>query len=120
MEKQPSEKSAGTFNPPQLGLRLYSINIFIQLRERDEEAKELKAKLDDLGDDFQNLQETKNALDTEIAVYRKLMETEENRLGIEIGLEINSYCPQIKFYFEIAFNPSYYPKDKLSESVKCT
>ena len=32
--------------------------------------------------EFQDLQETKHALDMEIAVFRKLMETEEDRLGL--------------------------------------
>jgi len=54
-----------------------------QLLDKDEEIFNILEKTSKLEDDFKNLQETKNALDTEIAVYRKLMETEEDRLGIQ-------------------------------------
>ena len=39
-------------------------------------------RISDKQRDFQSLQETKAALDTEIAVFRKLMETEEDRMGL--------------------------------------
>ena len=54
----------------------------IQLADKDGEISQLLDKISDQQKDFQSLQETKAALDTEIAVYRKLMETEEDRMGI--------------------------------------
>ena len=36
-------------------------------------------------EDYQTLQQTKTALDMEIAVYKSLLESEEDRLGIEKG-----------------------------------
>ena len=53
------------------------------MADKNSEIEDLKSKLSEMEDDFQTLQENKNALDTEIAVYRKLMESEEDRLGIE-------------------------------------
>ena len=52
-------------------------------------AKEVVKKfLEDINDqenDYKNLLEDKNALDMEISVYKKLMESEEERLGITTG-----------------------------------
>ena len=56
--------------------------MIIQLSDKDGEISELLDKISDQQKDFQSLQETKAALDTEIAVYRKLMETEEDRMGL--------------------------------------
>ena len=56
--------------------------MMIQLFDKDGEISELLEKISDQQKDFQSLQETKAALDTEIAVYRKLMETEEDRMGL--------------------------------------
>ena len=56
--------------------------MMIQLTDKDGEISELLEKISDQQKDFQSLQETKAALDTEIAVYRKLMETEEDRMGL--------------------------------------
>ena len=54
----------------------------IQLTDKDEEISELLDKISDQQKDYQSLQETKAALDTEIAVFRQLMETEEDRMGL--------------------------------------
>ena len=56
--------------------------MIIQLSDKDGEISELLDKISDQQKDFQSLQETKAALDTEIAVFRKLMETEEDRMGL--------------------------------------
>ena len=56
--------------------------MMIQLTNKDEEISELLDKISDQQKDYQSLQETKAALDTEIAVFRKLMETEEDRMGL--------------------------------------
>ncbi len=48
-------------------------------------AGEIKRLLDQLADqlkEYQNLQDLKVQLDMEIAVYRRLLETEEDRLGL--------------------------------------
>ena len=54
----------------------------LQMTEKDQEVVDLLEKLSDQEKEFQDLQETKHALDMEIAVFRKLMETEEDRLGL--------------------------------------
>ena len=54
----------------------------IQMTEKDGKICELLDKISGQEQEFQSLQETKAALDTEIAVYRKLMETEEDRMGL--------------------------------------
>ena len=56
-----------------------------QLGAKDEEIQRL---LDELGNqlrEYQILMDTKVALDMEIAVFRRLLESEEDRLGIHIG-----------------------------------
>ena len=52
------------------------------MTEKDHEVADLLEKQTDQEKEFQDLQETKHALDMEIAVFRKLMETEETRLGL--------------------------------------
>ena len=56
--------------------------VLIQMTEKDGKICELLDKISGQEQEFQSLQETKAALDTEIAVYRKLMETEEDRMGL--------------------------------------
>merc|ERR1712113_1232031 len=49
---------------------------------------EIKRLLEDISgqeEEYKTLLEDKNALDTEISVYKKLMESEEERLGIKTG-----------------------------------
>lgn len=47
--------------------------------ERDREIQELRNRLEELGRDYEELVTTKSTLDAEIAIYRKLLEGEENR-----------------------------------------
>ena len=52
---------------------------------------EIKRLLEDISgqeDEYKTLLEDKNALDMEISVYKKLMESEEERLGIKTGIDI--------------------------------
>ncbi|UJR26174.1 hypothetical protein I4U23_007517 [Adineta vaga] len=51
--------------------------------ERDREIQELRARLEELGRDYDELVTTKSSLDAEIAIYRKLLEGEENRGGLK-------------------------------------
>lgn len=52
------------------------------LVERDEEIENLKALIEQMQIDYQNLLDTKIGLDREIATYRKLLDSEEERLNI--------------------------------------
>ena len=56
-----------------------------EIENRDSEIEKLLNTVTKQSEDYQTLQETKNALDMEIAVYRKLMESEEDRLGLQSG-----------------------------------
>ena len=49
-------------------------------------------------DEYKNLLEDKNALDMEISVYKKLMESEEERLGIKTG---NQKCLPSQLYIAL-------------------
>ncbi|CAF4428507.1 unnamed protein product [Rotaria sp. Silwood2] len=50
--------------------------------ERDDEIQHLKQILEQMQNDYQNLVDTKIGLDREIATYRKLLDSEEERLNI--------------------------------------
>jgi hypothetical protein len=52
---------------------------------RDEKIQKLLEDISIQLEDYQTLQQTKTALDMEIAVYKRLLESEEDRLGIEKG-----------------------------------
>ena len=89
----------------------------IQLTDKDEEISELLDKISDQQKDYQSLQETKAALDTEIAVFRQLMETEEDRMGLsETGgeeicksdLTLDLSC----FSWEIRINDTRFVQDR--------
>ena len=49
------------------------------LAERDEEIQNLKQVIEQMQMDYQNLLDTKIGLDREIATYRKLLDSEEER-----------------------------------------
>lgn len=52
------------------------------LIERDDEIVHLKQLIDQMQSDYQNLLDSKIGLDREIATYRKLLDSEEERLNI--------------------------------------
>ncbi|CAF4878878.1 unnamed protein product, partial [Rotaria socialis] len=52
------------------------------LIERDDELQNLKALIEQMQIDYQNLLDTKIGLDREISTYRKLLDSEEERLNI--------------------------------------
>merc|ERR1719239_300049 len=56
-----------------------------QLGAKDEEIQRLLDELSNQLKEYQTLMDTKVALDMEIAVFRRLLESEEDRLGIHIG-----------------------------------
>ncbi len=52
------------------------------LIERDDEIQNLKQIIEQMQNDYQNLLDTKIGLDREISTYRKLLDSEEERLNI--------------------------------------
>jgi len=58
-----------------------------QLAAKDNEIQRLLDELSNQLEQYQNLMDTKIALDMEIAVFRRLLESEEDRLGISIDGE---------------------------------
>jgi len=54
-----------------------------QVSAKEQELRRLQEELRQQGDQYTRLLDTKVALDMEIAVFRRLLETEEDRLGME-------------------------------------
>ena len=57
----------------------------IQIAEKDAKIRETLEEIQKQMEAYQNLMQIKTALDMEIAVYKKLLESEEDRLGIVAG-----------------------------------
>ena len=76
-----------------------------QLAAKDNEIKRLLDELSRQLEEYQNLMDTKIGLDMEIAVFRRLLESEEDRLGISIdeggkfhnSLILTHICKHLKF-----------------------
>merc|ERR1712227_766531 len=62
-----------------------------QVAAKDNEIKRLLDELSRQLEEYQNLMDTKIGLDMEIAVFRRLLESEEDRLGISIDGEDDSF-----------------------------
>jgi len=58
-----------------------------QLAAKDDEIQHLLDELKNQLNEYQTLMDNKVALDMEIAVFRRLLESEEDRLGIDVGDE---------------------------------
>jgi len=56
-----------------------------QIAEKDAKIQKTLAEIQKQMEAYQNLMQIKTALDMEIAVYKKLLESEEDRLGINVG-----------------------------------
>ena len=70
-----------------------------QLAAKDSEIKRLLDELSRQLEEYQNLMDTKIGLDMEIAVFRRLLESEEDRLGIDndpLGIRQIHCEPQTK------------------------
>ena len=61
---------------------LFNYKTCIQILNRDENIQKLLEDISIQLEDYQALQLTKTALDMEIAVYKRLLESEEDTLGI--------------------------------------
>merc|ERR1712218_169910 len=66
-----------------------------QLAAKDNEIKRLLDELSRQLEEYQNLMDTKIGLDMEIAVFRRLLESEEDRLGISIDGADDSFDGEI-------------------------
>ena len=60
------------------------ISHIVQVGAKDREINKLLDELRRHQQQYQNLMDTKIILDMEIAVYRKLLESEEDRLGLAV------------------------------------
>ena len=87
---------------------LFNYNTFIQILNRDEKIQKLLEDISKQVEDYQALQHTKTALDMEIAVYKRLLESEEDRLGIEKGSlyhhNIKHISDSLRLLFQIPTN----------------
>ncbi|CAF1188353.1 unnamed protein product [Rotaria sp. Silwood1] len=72
--------------------------------ERDKKIKELRNRLEDLEQNYNELISTKISLDSEIAIYRKLLEGEEKREGLK--QIANNIKQQIQTKFSVNNNVS--------------
>jgi len=56
-----------------------------KIAEKDAKIQQILAEIQKQMEGYQNLMQIKTALDMEIVVYKKLLESEEDRLGINVG-----------------------------------
>ena len=75
---------------------------------KDEKIQKLLEDISIKLEDYQTLQQTKTAMDMEIAVYKRLLESEEDRLGIKKGSlyhhNIKHISDSLQLLFQIPTN----------------
>ncbi|CAF0909603.1 unnamed protein product [Adineta steineri] len=76
------------------------------LAEREDELERLKLQIEQMQIDYQNLLDIKIGLDREIATYRKLLESEEERLNISGNLSNLTSTTASNTTFESSSYPS--------------
>ena len=94
-----------------------------QMSAKDQEIQRLLDELANQMKEYQNLQDIKIALDMEIAVFRRLIECEEDRLGLgghdrsfEAGMSSRSKTPDYKSSVERTSESTFQRKVTVSQT----